>query len=230
MKNIEFDFLPITINKKYSKAIQELPNNSNIILFDKYEGTIKLYKNWFDKVCVYISFDDFKIQDEITNELTSRFGNPELFSFATLRVWNIDDLYVSFGELETNYNVSELVLKISLIKPFNLMKYDYFLNIKNILSNIAYNWNLNFVCKPSVLFDKTILCIYENKNYQYTISIKKNKIEMFSHEKVLVDAGTKLVPSWKEKNKINIENLELIITSFFTYMQEYDQSLTQRVD
>lgn len=228
-KYIEFDFLPIKINRKYKIAINQIPKDTKVVIFNKYQAAISLCKNWFGKVNAMIIFEDIEVKNEIFKKLVTEFGQPKFVSFSNLNIWMIDDLYLSFGEKELHLNDTRLVIEISLIKPLVRMKYNEFLDKTFVLRNIVKSWNVEFVFEPVVQIDKTVMCSYHSDLYQYTIYIKKNRLEIFSQEKKVMDDGIHFIPGYNRKHKFESQNeLEILIDSFFEYMEKDDSTLSRK--
>lgn len=227
MKTIALFFSPIKFYTNYRKCKQQLKNNDEILLFSEYNAKILLARTIFNKVNITFILDDFDTIDKINNALFKEYGTPNLIRYGKTYIWKIDNIYITHGEEDTYYQDCKHIINISFVKPFMCVDYSYFMWIDKNIKPVFNLWNL----KKSIQFispTNWIEYFYETRNFRYIFGLKKGRITLESYEIWKEGKNKKELVHWKEKSKFkSIRELELIINSFLSFVEEYDDDLKQ---
>jgi len=226
MKYIDYDFIPFKINKSYKKSFEEIDTSITYKLFNKYDVTVRLFRNWFGKVCVDFVFTNEDFLNEIDNLLTERFNKPLYISGNGSKVWVDNKIYISHGVEETRFQGCEHRLEISQIKPPFIAKIDRYEKVFNIFNKLKYNFNFKETSNAFVGMLGEIHFLSKTQDYEYLIAVKKNQINMYSSEIKVMHDGIHSIPFYHVTSRIK-KNTDMysIINSFFLYMMEYDKNL-----
>lgn len=232
MNYIELDFIPIKINKSYKQCCKEIIDKSRVILFDKIDTSISICKSGFDKVSIDFIFDDDLHKDEVYEELIKKYGKPHFLSISLLKIWKVNDFYISYGSVTTYpYDTNYYVLKVSLYNPAYI-KYDLYIQYTSALRSVYNQWNLSLLLKPHIGSDnlfKEVSCLYESTNYRYSFSIYNKKVRMCSYKKTIRNNRLKLIKGHSKKVKFkNIDEIAAIINSYLVNMKKVDNSLSKK--
>lgn len=229
MNKIQFDFIPIIIPAKYS-VCKKMKFPDSITLFNKFNTEVLLSKTIFDKVHITFIFDDFNSIDEINDLLFERYGAPNLIKYGKTYIWKIGKLYLTHGEEDTYYQDCKHILNLSYISPFMSIDYSYYMMLDKEIKNILSIWSL----KKSVQFispSKEINYFYETNEFRYIFMLKKHKVSLEVHEIWSEGKNRKELIHWKQKSKFkNLKELEIVITSFLSFIEEYDNYLKQNIN
>lgn len=229
MKMIDLFFCPIKFSVNYRKCKQQLENNDEIVLFSKYAAKIILTRTIFNKVNITFILDDFDTIDEINDLLFKEYGIPNSIRYEKTYVWKLGKIYITHGEEDTYYQDSKHIINISFIYPLMGMDYSYYMYIDKNIKPILEVWNFEkrfqFI-SPT----KWIEYFYETKDFRYIFSIKKGKIILGAYEIKKEGKSSEEWIRWKQKTSFkSIKELELIINSFLSYIEEYDTGLKQNI-
>lgn len=229
MKKIQFDFIPISFPVKYSDC--KKTNFPDVItLFNKFNTKVLLSKTLFNKVDITFIFDEFNSIDDINNLLFERYGVPNMIKYGKTYIWRIDKLYLTHGEEDTYYQDSKHILNLSYVAPFMSIDYSYYMMIDKVIKNILSIWNF----KKEAQFispSKHINYIYETSNFRYVFILKKHKVSLGAHEIWHEGKNKKELIHWKQTSKFKaIKELEIVINSFLSFIEEYDNSLKQNIN
>jgi len=223
MKYIDLYFLPFKINKKYSKAIKEINIEDEILLFNKYNVDVKLYKYWFDNICVDFIFPDLSSINQIEEELMKTYGEPTYCSYNdNLKIWKHNKVYVTHGQEEQRFQDVYHILRLSFVKPGFITKYKTFKKYDILVSKIKQNYNFKKVINFSIGAIGEIRYLFETINCEYIVEIYKKKIEI----SIIIKNGntSKLLKIIKYKYQ-NDEQLYNIINNFFNNQIPFDKEL-----
>ena len=229
MKKIQFDFIPISFPTKYSDC-KKMNFSDEITLFNKFNTKVLLSKTLLNKVDITFIFDDFNSIEEINNFLFKKYGVPSLIKYGRTYIWKIDNLYLTHGEEDTYYQDSKHILNLSYVAPFMSIDYSYYMMIDKEIKSILSIWNLKKEAQ-FISSSKNINYLYKTNKFRYIFMLKKHKVLLEAHEILREGKNRKDLVHWKQKNKFKtLEKLEIVINSFLSFVEEYDDSLKQNIN
>lgn len=229
MKKIQFDFISMSFPTKYSDCMK-MNFSGEITLFNKFNTKVLFAKTVFNKVDITFIFDDFNSIEEINDFLFKRYGAPNSIKYGKTYIWKIDNLYLTHGEEDTYYQDSKHILNLSFVAPFMSIDYSCYMMIDKEVKSILSIWNL----KKEVQFissSKDINYLYETNKFRYIFILKKHKVSLEAHEIWREGKNRKDLVHWKQKNKFKtLKELKILINSFLSFVEEYDDSLKQNIN
>ena len=108
--------------------------------------------------------------------------------------------------------------------------YSYYMMIDKEIKNILSIWNL----KKEAQFispSKHINYFYETSKFRYVFILKKHKVSLGAHEICHKGKNKKELIHWKQTSKFkDIKELEIVINSFLSFIDDYDNSLKQNIN
>ena len=229
MNKIKFDFIPTSFPVKYNDCKKKsFPDE--MTLFNKFNAKVIFSKTLFNKVDITFIFEDFNSIEEINDILFEKYGVPCLIKYGKTYIWKIDKLYLTHGEEETYYQDSKHILNLSYVAPFMSIDYSYYMIIDKEIKNILSIWNF----KKEVQFissSKNINFFYKTNKFRYIFILKKRKISLQAHEVWSEGKNIKELVHCKQKNIFkSIKELEIVINSFLSFLEDYDDSLKQDIN
>ena len=227
MEFLDLDFIPKKLPIQYKFCKKEIATDDLIFLFDKYPAKTTLSKTILGKIDITFEFENFDALEEINNLLFQENGEPQYIQSEGTYTWKLGKIFLSHGEKEIYYQHGVHFLNISFAKPFWGIEYSYYKEHNLFMKRCISVWNLQKVTN-FIDFAGKIHYFYQTKNFRYIFDLNKHKIEMAAHEINKTDKPIKELVHWKEKKRFKeLSELDVIINSFLSYLEEYDSDLHQ---
>ena len=227
MKEIVFGGLNFSISNSYRTMKSRINNCSCVSLFGEFSAKVLIYKSFLGAEIEFeIDKWDASTLSRIDDILTGEYGEPAYIAKGEMKVWKGKDFYIVHGMDEKHYQVDVHIVKICFHRPyFFMVDYEKYREYLLIFNEVGEKWGLRWSGNLVVL-DSKMSVLADTENYSYFLYFGKSTFTFYSSEKKKEAVGVRLVPFWNTKGKYKTaQDLHIQLDSFFSYLEEYDQSL-----